>query len=81
MKKIASVVLCTGAALALAACGGEAPAVEAAPETTEMAPAEAPTMTEEDAAAIEAAGAAAEGTDTNSNPIGPAVSADAAVAE
>jgi hypothetical protein len=36
-----------------------------------MAPAEPETMSEEDAAALEAAAAAAEGTDTNSNPIGP----------
>lgn len=81
MKKIASFVLGTGAALALAACQGEAPAEETMPEATEMAPTDAETMTDEDAAALDEAAAAAEGTKTNSNPITPAAPVDGATAE
>ena len=75
MKKSLIAAIVTGAALTLAACGGEAPeapAEEPAAEATEEAPAEDATMTDEEAAALEAAAEAAEGTDTNSNPVGPA---------
>lgn len=79
MKKILTVAAITGAALTLAACGGEAPeapAEEPAAETTEAAPAEEGAMTEDDAAALEAAAGAAEGTETNGNPVGPAAPSD-----
>lgn len=75
MKKILTVAAMTGAALTLAACGGEAPeappAEEPAAEATEAAPAEEEAMTDEEAAALEAAAGAAEGTDPNGNPVGP----------
>lgn len=78
MKKIITVAAITGAALTLAACGGETPEVpaeEPAAEATEAAPAEDGAMTEDDAAALDAAAAAAEGTETNGNPVGPAAPA------
>lgn len=80
MKKSLTAAIITGAALTLAACGGEAPEAPAEETTTEMteeAPAEGGESTEGEAAtdpnaeALEAAAAAAEGTETNSNPVGP----------
>jgi len=71
MKKIVNFGFVAATALTLAACGGtteEAPAAEATAEATEAAP---DAMASEDAAALEAAATAAEGTDTNSNPVGP----------
>lgn len=75
MKKIVTFGVIAGAALTLAACQGEAPAEEAPAEETEAAPVEdlggEGGMTDEDAAALDAAAAAAEGTETNTNPILP----------
>lgn len=70
MKKTVTFGVLAATALTLAACKGEtaeAPAAEPTAEATEMAPAED--------AALDEAAAAAEGTDTNSNPIGPAAPA------
>jgi hypothetical protein len=75
MKKIVTFGMLAATALTLAACKGEtaeAPAAEPT-ATEEAAPAEGDAMAPmDDAAAQEAATAAAEGTDPNSNPIGPA---------
>ncbi len=82
MKKIVTFGFVAATALTLAACGGkteEAPAAEPTAEATEAAP---DAMASEDAAALEEAAAAAEGTDTNSNPVPPAAAgAEAAPAE
>lgn len=81
MKKIVTFGVFAAAALTLTACGGkkeEAPAAEPTAEATEAAP---DAMATDDAAALEAAAGAAEGTDTNSNPVPPAAEgADAAEA-
>lgn len=66
MKKIVTVAVLAGGALALAACGGGAEEAPAEPAETEMmAPAEETPATDE-------AAAAAEGLDPTGNPIGPA---------
>lgn len=65
MKKTVTFWVFAAAALSLAACSGNtAPEPEAEP-AAEAAPAD-------DATAVEAATAGAEGTDPNSNPVGPA---------
>ena len=72
MKKIV-MFAAAGAALALSACGGgagEAPAADTAAEET--MPAEGEAVTDETADALDAAAEAAEGTEMNGNPIGPA---------
>lgn len=74
MKKIVTFAALAGGALVLAACGGkteEAPVAEPAAEETVAADA----MMADDAMAEDAAAAAAEGTDPNGNPIGPAADA------
>ncbi|PKP65796.1 MAG: hypothetical protein CVT85_04875 [Alphaproteobacteria bacterium HGW-Alphaproteobacteria-7] len=86
MKKIMTAAVLAGAALGLAACNGETtePAAEDVAEETGTAEGDVvtdETMTDEDAAALEAAAAAAEGTETNSNPIGPAASSADGAAE
>jgi hypothetical protein len=81
MKKIVTFGVLAATALTLAACKGnteEAPAAEATAEATEAAP---DAMATDDAAALEAAAGAAEGTDTNSNPIRPAAGAEPAASE
>ncbi|MBI1402235.1 MAG: hypothetical protein GC147_03345 [Porphyrobacter sp.] len=83
MKTIVTFGALAAAALALAACSGNTatPKAEettaAAADTTEAMPAEGEGMTAEDAAALDAATNAAEGTDQNSNPIGPNAAAPA----
>lgn len=67
MKKTVTFGVLAATALTLAACKGEtaeAPAAEPTAEATEAAPAED--------AMLDEAAAAAEGTDTNSNPVPPA---------
>lgn len=76
MKKLVTVAMIAGGALALVACQGEAPAEEAPAETEMMAPAEEPVadeaMTDEAMTDEAAAEAAAEGVDGTNNPISPA---------
>jgi hypothetical protein len=76
MKKTVTFGVLAATALTLAACKGEAteaPAAAPTAEATEAAPVD-------DAAALNAATAGAEGTDPNNNPVPPA-SGDAAPAE
>lgn len=79
MKKIMTVAVVAGAALALSACGGkteEAPAAEPTAEEMMMPAEETPV-----ADATDEAAAAAEGQEGTGNPIGPGKGGPAATAE
>lgn len=82
MKKIVTVAVVAGAALALSACGKKAEEAPAAAPTAEemMAPAETPMAEGTDAMTDEAA-TAAEGQDGTNNPIGPGKAAPETTAQ